>query len=575
MPRLIVLVGVLVNVAGLVLMAMSTTLVPILIGRFIAGIGVGAAAPAVRRIVILADPTNLGSNLGRLLAADVFGFALGPAISALLVGPFGIKAPFLVVAAGTLALLPFVARVKVRESVDVVRRRLAVDLLRIKPFAGAVVMGSAVFVMIGTFDALWALVHRDLGTSEWIANLGITLFALPLIILGPIGGRLSQTVGPFKVATGGLLLGALFLFLYGVMPTGGAIFADRDGALDLRRPHRLEHGRGGRIDRSGRPPGWCAGCARRGTGDGRRSDGGDHRRALRGLRTGRRVLHVRRRDGRAGRRRHVARPRRMVPQAADRRGDEGRLGPRAAPLTSFAQGNRRQRPVKVAWPGPCSRKLATPMRESSEWNTSTNASRSIVEPVGERRGHPLIDRLLGEPLGLERTRRHLGGQADRPVVEFLGCHHLVGETDPERFVGTDLTAGDAHLLGPAHTDGARQSLGPTAAGDDPEQDLRLAEHRLVRRDPVVAGQGQLAAAAECVAADGGDHEARDRGDGVECGMEAGGDRGGLVGPTELGDVGSGGEDPVAAGDDDGAGRIGGEVVRGGAAVGSATPTTVR
>ena len=221
MPRLIVLVGVLVNVAGLVLMAMSTTLVPILIGRFIAGIGVGAAAPAVRRIVILADPTNLGSNLGRLLAADVFGFALGPAISALLVGPFGIKAPFLVVAAGTLALLPFVARVKVRESVDVVRRRLAVDLLRIKPFAGAVVMGSAVFVMIGTFDALWALVHRDLGTSEWIANLGITLFALPLIILGPIGGRLSQTVGPFKVATGGLLLGALFLFLYGVMPTGG------------------------------------------------------------------------------------------------------------------------------------------------------------------------------------------------------------------------------------------------------------------------------------------------------------------------------------------------------------------
>jgi MFS family permease len=223
--RLIVLVGVLINVAGLVLMAMSTTLLPILIGRFIAGIGVGAAAPAIRRIVILADPANLGSNLGRLLAADVFGFALGPAVSALLVGPFGIKAPFLVVAASTLALLPFVARVSVRETIDAAQPRLAIDLLRIKPFAGAVVMGSAVFVMIGTFDALWALVHKDLGTSEWIANLGITLFALPLIVLGPIGGRLSQTIGPFKVATGGLLCGALFMFLYGVMPTGGLIFA--------------------------------------------------------------------------------------------------------------------------------------------------------------------------------------------------------------------------------------------------------------------------------------------------------------------------------------------------------------
>jgi MFS family permease len=222
--RLIVLVGVLVNVFGLVLMAMSTTLLPILLGRFIAGVGVGAAAPAVRRIVILADPANLGSNLGRLLAADVFGFAMGPAISAVLVGPFGIKAPFLVVAAATLVLLPIVARVRVNESVDVVQRRLAIDLLRIKPFAGAVIMGSAVFVMIGTFDALWALVHKDLGTSEWIANLGITLFALPLIVLGPIGGRLAQTIGPFKIATLGLLCGAMFMFLYGVMPTGGLIF---------------------------------------------------------------------------------------------------------------------------------------------------------------------------------------------------------------------------------------------------------------------------------------------------------------------------------------------------------------
>ena len=196
--RKIVLVGVLVNVVGLVLMAVSTTLLPILLGRFISGIGVGAAAPAVRRIVILADPKNLGANLGRLLAADVFGFALGPAISALLVGTFGITSPFLVVAALTLVLLPFVARVRVNDPSELVKRRLAVDLLRIKPFAGAVVMGSAVFVMIGTFDALWALVHKDLGTSEWIANIGITLFALPLVVLGPIGGRLVADHRPVQ-----------------------------------------------------------------------------------------------------------------------------------------------------------------------------------------------------------------------------------------------------------------------------------------------------------------------------------------------------------------------------------------
>jgi MFS family permease len=223
--RRVVLFGVAVNVVGLLLMGFSTTLVPILVGRFISGVGIGAAVPAARRIVILADPNHLGQNLGRLLAADVFGFALGPAISALLVGPFGIPAPFIVVAVATACLLPFVARVQVAESAVPPKRRLAVDLLAIRPVAGAVVFGAAVFVMIGSFDALWAVVHRDLGTNEWIANLGITLFALPLIVLGPPGGRLSQVHGPFRIAALGLTLGAVFMAAYGLLPTGTWIFA--------------------------------------------------------------------------------------------------------------------------------------------------------------------------------------------------------------------------------------------------------------------------------------------------------------------------------------------------------------
>jgi MFS family permease len=223
--RKVVLFGVGVNVAGLLLMGFSTTLVPIMIGRFISGVGIGAAVPAARRIVILADPDHLGQNLGRLIAADVFGFALGPAVSALLVGPFGIPAPFVVVALATAVLVAFVARVQVEESAVAPKRRLAVDLLRIRPFAGAVVFGAALFVMIGSFDALWAVVHRDLGTNVWIANLGITLFALPLIILGPFGGRLAQVHGPFRIAVFGLTIGAFFMASYGVLPTGMWIFA--------------------------------------------------------------------------------------------------------------------------------------------------------------------------------------------------------------------------------------------------------------------------------------------------------------------------------------------------------------
>jgi MFS family permease len=223
--RTVVVVGVAVNVVGLVLMALGTTFPMILAGRFISGIGIGAATPAIRRIVVLLDPANVGKNLGRLLAIEVFGFAMGPAVSALLVGTFGIRAPFLAVAAATLVALPFVARTQVRETATPTPQRLALDLLRIRPFAGAVVLGAVVFVMIGSFDALWAVVHDDLGTNEWVANLGITLFAVPLVVFGPTGGRLAQTFGPFRLATVGLLAGAAFMLSYGLMPTGGWIFA--------------------------------------------------------------------------------------------------------------------------------------------------------------------------------------------------------------------------------------------------------------------------------------------------------------------------------------------------------------
>jgi MFS family permease len=187
-------------------------------------VGIGAAHPAIRRLVILSDPDNLGQNLGRLLSASVFGFALGPAISAVLVGPFGLAAPFLVVAGANVAILPFASAISVTEKIDRAHHRLALDLLRSRVVAGAVLLAATVFLMIGTFDALWDVVHEDLGTNDWLANLGITLFAAPLVILGPFGGRLAQRIGPFRVGAAGLSIGAVFIFIYGQLPSGEWIF---------------------------------------------------------------------------------------------------------------------------------------------------------------------------------------------------------------------------------------------------------------------------------------------------------------------------------------------------------------
>ncbi len=223
--RQLVVAGTMLNVIGLLMMAFGGTFPLVLAGRVVSGLGIGAATPAIKRIVILADPDNLGRNLGLLLSADVFGFAMGPAVSAVLVGPFGLPAPFVVVAAASTVVVSFALRVRVDESDATARHPLALDLLRSKAVAGAVLLGSTSFLMIGAFDVLWDVVHEDLGTQPWLANLGITLFALPLVLLGPVGGSLAQRIGPFRVGAVGLLVAAGFMASYGFVPSGTWIFS--------------------------------------------------------------------------------------------------------------------------------------------------------------------------------------------------------------------------------------------------------------------------------------------------------------------------------------------------------------
>lgn len=218
--RLLV-VGFALTVVGCLGMAYGSTLAALLGSRIVMGIGAGMALPALRRIVIVAEPDNLGSNMGRLLSVDVAGFAIGPMISAVTVGTLGIKAPFLIIA-GAVVLIAFeLSRVPIPETAQQMRptERFAFDLLRIPAVTGAILIGLALFLMIGTFDSLWAVMMDDLDAPTWMANAGVSLFALPMIIIGPLGGRLSQRVGPYRVGALGMLFGAVFMSLYGLLPS--------------------------------------------------------------------------------------------------------------------------------------------------------------------------------------------------------------------------------------------------------------------------------------------------------------------------------------------------------------------
>ena len=215
----LVMTGIAIEIVGTLFMVFGQAFFPLISGRFLAGFGVGISEPALRRILILSDPERMGQNLGLIVSASVAGFTAGPIVSALTADTLGIAAPFLIVA----VLLVFIAyglfNLQFQEAniEDAPTQRLAFDMLRIRPLAGAIVIGLALFAMIGTFDAVWSVMMDDMEAPTWVANLGISLFALPMIFLAPRGGRLTQKVGPFKASMTGLSIGAVCLVMYGTL----------------------------------------------------------------------------------------------------------------------------------------------------------------------------------------------------------------------------------------------------------------------------------------------------------------------------------------------------------------------
>jgi len=217
--RRLIFVGLSLAIFGNFAMAFADSLPELLGARFLSGIGLGCALPAMRRVIIVSDPEHLGRNLGRVLSCEVGGFAAGPVVSTFLVEPFGIPAPFVVigVALSLVTLVIFTLPIPEVPAEDHPTERFAVDLLRDRAITAGVLIGIAVFFMIGVFDSLWALMMSDLGAPTWMANAGVTIFVLPMVFMAPSGGKFVQRVGPFRAGGIGMLVGGACMALYGAI----------------------------------------------------------------------------------------------------------------------------------------------------------------------------------------------------------------------------------------------------------------------------------------------------------------------------------------------------------------------
>ncbi len=219
--RRLIILGLSLEVIGCIGMAFGETFLILLLSRIIMGFGAGSALPALRRVIIVADPENFGRNLGRILSFEVAGFAAGPVISVIFAEFFGIPGPFIFLATIISLFVLVISRIAVPEASEENQptERFAIDLLKNRAITSGILIGVSLFFMIGVFDSLWVLMMDDLDAAQWMANVGVSVFVLPLILLGPFGGKFVQRVGPYRAGGLGMILGALFMSGYGLMPT--------------------------------------------------------------------------------------------------------------------------------------------------------------------------------------------------------------------------------------------------------------------------------------------------------------------------------------------------------------------
>ena len=184
--------------------------------RAMLGVAIGVAQPAIRRTVILADPAHTGRNLGRLGVTEVVWFALTPAAAAFLAEAFNLDLPFYVLAGIAVVTVTMMGRLESDEGAAGTRTTSSLKLLGDRVVAGTLLLVTSQFMMIGAWEAVWAVSLVDLGAATWQVGVSFTLFAIPFGALAPVAGAWAQRTGGLRLCAGGLLASAVCGGLMGV-----------------------------------------------------------------------------------------------------------------------------------------------------------------------------------------------------------------------------------------------------------------------------------------------------------------------------------------------------------------------
>ena len=232
--KTLVLAGLAAAVLGSVLFAVASSLVALVGARMMVGLSNSLYGPAARAIVISVDERDVATRLGTLTGIELAGFVTGPVLGGLLVGPTGLRTPFLV--AGSFALVGVVMIAPRRlpvPPIDLEQHRLAFDLLRLPRIRAGVLIAVALFLPVGFYDATLDRYLTDLGGSDTLIGLTFLAFGVPFALLATRGGSLAASRGAMRVAVVGTLLVAPITAGYGFMkvPMLILVFSGVEGCL--------------------------------------------------------------------------------------------------------------------------------------------------------------------------------------------------------------------------------------------------------------------------------------------------------------------------------------------------------
>jgi MFS family permease len=144
-------------------------------------------------------------------------------MAAFLSDSFDFHAPFVVLSVLYVVIFGVGMRLDLSSVRVPPRPRALRTLLALPPIRAALSASIAFYITIGMFEAVWALMLRDLGAGDRLIGITLSLFTVPMIFLAPTGGRFAQLYGPLRVAGFSIAIAALCTLSYGFLPLWGLL----------------------------------------------------------------------------------------------------------------------------------------------------------------------------------------------------------------------------------------------------------------------------------------------------------------------------------------------------------------